>query len=218
MDLGWDDMKIIDISLTTSSKMVTWPGDPGVTLEQVKKIVDGANSNVSMLEMGVHTGTHVDAPIHFLSNGTGIDRIPLDILIGLAQVIQIADKVDCITAEVIEHVGLMPGVERVIFKTRNSDIWRQDEVSFYTDFVAISSDGAQYLVDKKIKLIGIDYLSIAPYHRSRPTHEILLRAGVVIVEGLLLTDVQPGMYNLYCLPVKLGGSDGAPARAILIKN
>jgi arylformamidase len=208
-------MRTYDISLTISSDLPTWPGDPGITLERTEKIEDGDNANVSRLDMGVHTGTHVDAPVHFLSGGSAVDQLDLKILTGRAYVLNLPE-VDLITAPVLEASNIPPRTRRVLFKTRNSEFWARGESIFQTEFVGLSADAAEYLVERGIKLIGVDYLSVAPYKHSRPTHEILLSAGVVIIEGLDLTEVSQGRYTLYCLPLKLLGSDGAPARAILI--
>jgi len=209
-------MKIFDISLTTTSDIVTWPGDPGVELKRVKKMEEGSHSNVSQISMGVHTGTHVDAPYHFVANGGTVEGLSLDILIGPVQVIEIPESVNILTAEVLVEASMDESVDRVLFKTRNSNYWAQKPLGFQSDFVGISEDGARYLVEKGVKLVGIDYLSVAPYDQSVPTHYELLNGGVVAVEGLDLSEVPPGQYMLYCLPVKLGGSDGAPARVVLI--
>ena len=211
-------MRFHDISVTVTATLPTWPGDPHVELERVEKIENGANANVSRVAMGVHTGTHVDAPFHFLEDGTTVDTLPLDILIGSVQVVDLGDQVDLITADVLEKSNMIPGVSRILFKTRNSRIWERDETEFQTGFVGISADGAEYLVSKGIQLVGIDYLSIAPYKNSRPTHQILLKARMIIIEGLDLSKIQAGVYQLVCLPLKLGGSDGAPARTVLIEQ
>lgn len=211
-------MRLHDISVTVTSKLPTWPGDPKVELERVEKIEVGANANVSRVAMGVHTGTHVDAPFHFLEDGTTVDTLPLDILIGSVQVVDLGDQVDLITADVLQNASIIRGVSRILFKTRNSKIWERGETEFQTGFVGISADGAEYLVSKGIQLVGIDYLSIAPYKNSRPTHQILLKAKVIIIEGLDLSKIQGGVYQLVCLPLKLGGSDGAPARTVLIEQ
>jgi len=208
-------MRTYDITLTISPDLPTWPGDPGIELVRVEKIEDGSNANVSRVDMGVHTGTHVDAPFHFLQDGTTIDKINLSLLTGRAYVLHLPD-VEVITAAVLEEAQIPPRTRRVLFKTRNSDLWVNAEPDFHTDFVGLSEDGAEYLVRRGVKLVGVDYLSIAPYKNSRPTHEKLLEAGVVIVEGLDLSEVSQGRYTIYCLPSKLANSDGAPARAILI--
>lgn len=210
-------MQTYDITLTISADLPTWPGDPRVRLERVSKIEDGADANVSRIDIGVHTGTHVDAPYHFLGGQTPtVDQLPLNLLTGRAYVLQIPEDVDVIDKTVLARMEIPPRTRRLLFKTRNSSHWLHQSPSFQTDFVGVSADGAQSLVERGIKLVGIDYLSISPFKQSRPTHEILLKAGVVIVEGLDLSRVSQGRYNLYCLPLKLGGSDGAPARAILV--
>lgn len=208
-------MRTYDISLTISSDLPTWPGDPGIVLERTEKIEAGDNANVSRLDMGVHTGTHVDAPFHFLPDGSGVDQLQLKTLTGRAYVLDLPE-VDLITAQVLEASNIPPRTRRVLFKTRNSEIWARGENAFQTEFVGLSADAAEYLVGRGVKLVGVDYLSVAPFKQSRPTHQILLAAGVVIVEGLDLTEVTQGRYTLYCLPLKLKDSDGAPARAILI--
>lgn len=212
-------MHTYDISLTISPELATWPGDPSITLERIEKIEEGANANVSRLDLGVHTGTHVDAPYHFLAGGKTVEQISLNLLTGRAYVLHLPD-VELITAAVLESAQIPPRTRRVLFKTRNSQYWmnqgqnRSDQ--FHTDFVGLSVDAAEYLIKRGVRLVGVDYLSVAPYQQSRPTHEVLLSAGVVIVEGLDLSGVTQGRYTLYCLPLKLAGSDGAPARAILI--
>ena len=208
-------MRTYDITLTISPDLPSWPGDPRVELERVRKIEDGSNANVSRVDMGVHTGTHVDAPFHFLQDGITVDQIDLSLLTGRAYVLHLPD-VDVITAPVLENAQIPPRTRRVLFKTRNSESWAKEDQDFNTDFVGLSEDGAEYLVKRGVKLVGMDYLSIAPYKKSRPTHESLLKAGVVIVEGLDLSEVSQGRYTLYCLPLKIANSDGAPARAILI--
>ena len=210
-------MRTYDISLTISPELPTWPGDPNIVLERVGKIEEGAPSNVSRIEMSVHCGTHVDAPYHFLGDGAlTIDELPLNLLTGRAYVLHVPDDVDEISRKVLEKAEVPPRTRRLLFRTRNSRYWQQGERAFQEDFVGISADGAEALVERGIKLVGIDYLSIAPYTDSAPTHEILLKAGVVVLEGLDLSKVSNGRYTLYCLPLKLLGADGAPARAILV--
>jgi arylformamidase len=208
-------MHIYDISLSISPHLPVWPGDPRILLERVEKIEDGSNANVSRLDMGVHTGTHVDAPYHFLREGKTIEQLNIGLFTGRAYVLHLPD-VSVITAEILDKAQIPPRTRRILFKTQNSELWRNRETDFRTDFVGLSADGAEYLVKRGVKLVGVDYLSVAPYKQSRPTHEILLQAGVVIVEGLDLSNISQGRYTLYCLPLKLAGSDGAPARAILI--
>jgi len=209
-------MKIYDISLTIQPGMVVWPGDPKVELYRKEKIEDGANANVSYMGISVHTGTHVDAPYHFLNDGSAVDVMPLEVLIGPVLVVELPDSVKQIDTEIINSLSFNEPIERILFKTRNSKFWSQDAGEFHPDFVAISADGAQALIDHGIKLTGIDYLSIAPYKNSRPTHEIMLKAGMVVIEGVDLSNVQPGKYTLVCMPLKLKDTDGSPARVILL--
>jgi arylformamidase len=186
-----------------------------VTLERVKKIADGANANVSHLACGVHTGTHVDAPLHFIDGAPGIDSLSLKVLTGRAYVIDLRNA-QVLDAATLEASEIPPRTRRILFKTRNSALWARQEKEFQTDFVAVEASGAEWLVRKGVQLVGVDYLSVAPYGNSRPTHRILLEAGVAVVEGLDLSQVSQGRYALYCLPLKLVGSDGAPARVILV--
>jgi arylformamidase len=209
-------MKIYDISLTIRENMVVWPGDPPVCLQRFKKLEDGAHNNVSALAMSVHSGTHIDAPYHFLAEGATAEVLPLELLTGEAQVIHLPDAVDVITEKVLAEAGIQVGCVRLLLRTRNSHFWAQNQTGFQPDFAGISPDGAEYLVKRGIRLVGLDYLSIAPYQKSRPTHEILLKADVIPLEGIDLHAVPAGIYQLYCLPLKLAGSDGAPVRAILI--
>jgi arylformamidase len=210
-------MRIYDISLTISPDLPVWPGDPAISLVRVQKMEEGANANVTQMNIGAHVGTHVDAPYHFLGGDSPtVDRLSLSLLTGRAYVLHLSDEVDVITNEVLVKANIPSRTRRLLFKTRNSNFWAKNDTNFQTGFVALSADAAQFIVDKGIRLVGIDYLSIAPYNQGRPTHRILLEAGVVILEGLNLTEVSPGRYTLYCLPLKVAGSDGAPARAILI--
>lgn len=209
-------MRTYDISLTITPELPVWPGDPPVSLERVSKIESGDDANITHMSMGVHVGTHVDAPFHFLKDHPTVEQLPLNLLTGRAYVLEIADDVDLITAEVLQGADIPPRTRRLLFKTRNSHYWERRLGEFQTDFVGLSADAAQYLVDRSVKLVGVDYLSVAPYNDSIPTHEILLGAGIVVVEGLDLSQVTQGRYTLYCLPMKIGGADGAPARAILI--
>jgi arylformamidase len=209
-------MQTYDISLTISADLPVWPGDPRVILERIGKIEDGDSSNVTRLEMSAHTGTHVDAPYHFLGgDAPTVDELPLKVLTGRAYVLHIPDEVHRITRPVLETAEIPPRTRRLLIKTRNSELWKRKEKKFLKEYVALDGDAAQYLVDRRVKLVGVDYLSVAPYDATHATHHILLQAGVVVVEGLNLSEVSQGRYTLYCLPLKLAGADGAPARAIL---
>lgn len=208
-------MHIYDISLSISADLPVWPGDPAVDIERVSAIDSGDDANVSRIDMGVHTGTHVDAPLHFLKDGGPVDQLDLKTLTGRAYVLDLP-AVDAIDARVLKTAEIPPRTRRILFKTRNSEYWEGGDSQFQEDFVAITADGAKYLVERGVRLIGVDYLSVAPYTQSVPTHKILLAAGVVVVEGLNLSNIEQGRYTLYCLPLKIAGSDGSPARAILI--
>jgi arylformamidase len=211
-------MTIYDISLTLSPNLPTWPGDPKLQLEKFESMDKGAHNNVSRISSSVHVGTHVDAPYHFVNDGRTVESLPLDVLTGSCYVTQLPDGIEAITAEVLERTEISSEMKRVLFGTRNSHLWAKGESQFQTDFVAITEDGAEWLVEHGVQLVGVDYLSVAPYGDSVPTHTILLRAGVVVVEGLNLSSVMRGFYDLYCLPLKIAGCDGAPARAILIQK
>lgn len=211
-------MRILDISLPVSPSLPVWPGDPAIELERISSIESGAEYNLTKLNSSVHIGTHVDAPLHFLSDGRSVDQLPLDVLTGLCYVVQLPDGVDAITAEVLDGIPLAEGTTRILFGTRNSHGWASGETEFQPDFVAITEDGAEWLVARGVQLVGVDYLSVAPYEDTVPTHGVLLQAGVIVVEGLNLSQVPRGFYDLYCLPLKLVGAEGAPARAVLVSR
>ena len=209
-------MQIFDISVPVRPGMIVYDGDPDVTLERVKAIADGASANVSRLDFGVHTGTHVDAPVHFIDGARGAETIALEALIGPVVVVDATEQTEHIDAAALGRLAIPAGTERVIFKTNNSRLWDLDH--FSADFIGLLGDAAAALVARRIRLVGIDYLSIGPKGNGVPTHVALLEAGVVILEGLDLRRVEPGAYQLVCLPLLLVGSDGAPARAVLIRN
>jgi arylformamidase len=203
-------MKIYDVTSTISPEMAVWPGDPPVSLARVKRMEDGAKNNLSHLACSAHVGTHVDAPLHFIADGADIVSLPLDILVGPARVVALPD-VDAITAGALERLDL-EGVSRLLFKTRNSGLTR---TRFFKDFVALAADAAQWVLERSVRLVGVDYLSVESFGGDGSVHRALLGAGVIVVEGLDLSDVPPGDYVLHCLPLKLAGSEGAPARVIL---
>ena len=208
-------MRTYDITLTISPQMIVWPGDPPVIMERTSSIAAGDSANVSKISMSCHTGTHVDAPDHFLNNGKTVESLSMDLLVGRAYVLHLPN-VNLITASVLMAAEIPPRTRRLLFKTRNSELWANGNTEFQTDFVALSVDAAELLVDRNVKLVGIDYLSIAPFKMGKPVHTILLNAGVVVIEGLDLSRVSQGRYTLHCLPLKLGGADGAPTRAVLV--
>ena len=202
-----------DISVALRDGMACWPGDPAPRVEQVAFMDQGSVCNVTKLHMSAHTATHMDAPRHFINAGAGIDQMPLDSVIGPARVVEIHDPVAIRRAE-LEKLDLKSG-ERILFKTRNSSVaWEQPE--FFKDFVYIADEGAQYLVERGVKTVGLDYLSIGGfYHDTVETHVTILGAGIAVIEGLDLSGVEAGDYELICLPLKIAGADGAPARVVL---
>lgn len=209
-------MKIWDISLPVFETMPVWPGDPGVQLTLRSSLDRGDNATVTQVSMSAHAGTHVDAPRHFIQGGAGVDALDLNVLIGPALVVQATD-VDLIGAALLDSLSIPAGIRRVLFHTRNSELWAYGERTFWRDYAALAEDGAKWLVDRGVRLVGIDYLSVAPFSDTRTTHRLLLGAGVILLEGLNLTGIAPGEYQLCCLPLKIRGCDGAPARAILMK-
>jgi arylformamidase len=202
-----------DISIPLKDGMVSWPGDEAPSIKQVTFMDKGHICNVTKLHMSAHTATHMDAPRHFINDGVGIEQTPVDALIGPARVVEIADAVAIRRAE-LEALQPKRG-ERLIFKTRNSrEAWGKPE--FDKDFVYIADEGARYLVECGVRTVGVDYLSIGGfYHDTVETHVTILGAGIAVIEGLDLSAVEAGEYELICLPLKIAGADGAPARAVL---
>jgi arylformamidase len=207
---------IIDITVPMQSEMPVWPGTKGVRLTPILRLKNGDSSNLSQLDCNLHTGTHVDAPSHFLNSDITVEKLPLDILVGPAFVAHLLEAKD-ITPEDLANLNLPSGVERLLLRTSNSKLWVEGATEFSQDFVALTPDAAQWIVDNGISLIGVDYLSVQRYGDDSVTHEILLGAGTVALEGLNLSDVQSGFYELICLPLRLVGAEASPARAILRK-
>ena len=211
-----DEFNWIDISVPLNSGMVHWPGDPEPTFERISEIAQGAAANVTMCRMTAHTGTHMDAPCHFLDGERGIDRFPLSLGVGPARIIAIPEA-PLITATQLQTKSIQRG-ERLLFKTRNSSR-RWDNRDFDTSFVAIDASAARLLADSGVALVGVDYLSVGAFQGDGvETHKILLGAGIWILEGLDLSAVGEGEYEFACLPLRIAGSDGSPARAMLRKK
>ena len=203
----------IDISVAVRAGLVHWPGDPPVRIDRVSDMDKGKEANLSQINMSVHSGTHMDAPLHFLKDGKSIDEVPISTLIGPARVIEITEP-DVIHAEILASAGLAPG-ERILFKTRNSSINWPDQ-GFLPDFVHLSAEAAGYLAEAGVLMVGVDYLSVSGYGKNEAqVHQNLLGAGIWVIEGLHLGAVTPGSYEMICLPMKLAGCEGAPARAVL---
>ena len=208
-------MKIHDITVPTHDRMLVWPGDPGPTIEFTRTTAEGQLFNLTRLAMTAHTGTHVDAPFHMITDGVRLDGVPLDTWVGVADVIDLSG-VDRIDAGDLAAAGVPEDSARLLLKTRNSDLWKRGDLQFHRDFVALTEDAARWLVERGIRLVGVDYLSIDAFDTEAfPVHRILLSAGVVAVENLDLSAVVAGRYMMYCLPLRLVGRDGAPARVIL---
>ena len=207
-------MTLHDVSVPLREGMPIWPGSTGYSRRLALGIARGDGVNASVITMDVHTGTHIDAPLHFVEDGSDTEGISLDTLIGPATVADVGDA-ESITGDYLANLGIPHDCTRLILKTRNSTYWQSDSESFRDDFVALTGDAAVWVVDRGIKLIGVDYLSVQRYSDGPEVHLHLLRNDVVIVEGLNLIDVLPGPYELNCLPLRLQGSEGAPARVIL---
>jgi arylformamidase len=205
---------LYDLSLPVSNDTVVYPGNPPIRIEPQQAISKGAGANVSQLSFGSHSGTHVDAPKHFFDDGEGVDLLDLEVLMGPAVLIEIASDVMAVGETHLQRHELK-GHTRVLIKTRNSSFIR--ERKFKQDYTYLAPDGASYLVSLGVKLVGVDYLSVEQFHSGHHrTHRTLLERDVVIVEGLDLSVPPPGPYELRCLPLRLVGLDGAPARAVLV--
>jgi len=204
----------IDISWPVGPQLPTWPGGPGFDASPHMEIAKGDDANATLLTMDAHTGTHVDAPRHFVAAGAELEALGLEPFVGDAWVAEIP-AAQAIDADALEGAGVPDGVERLLLRTRNSRDERFRQREFQEDYAALTADGARWVVDRGLALIGVDYLSVQRYHDSPETHRVLLGAGVAILEGLDLRAVGPGMYTLFCLPLRLLGVEAAPARAIL---
>lgn len=208
---------IHDVTLTFTTDIPGFPNTPVPTLERLRSMDEGAHNNLSRLDTHVHFGTHVDAPNHFIADGKGMDVVPLDILLGPCLVVDFPTLAEITPAD-LDAAAIPRGTRRLILKTRNSALWNDHSQGFRQDYVALTPAAAEWVIERGIRLIGIDYLSIERFQEpGRVTHRALLGAEVVIVEGLDLRAVKAGPYELVCMPLKLKGCDGAPARVALIE-
>jgi arylformamidase len=206
--------RIYDISVPIRSGGLIYPGNPEIDIALQQAVAKGAGANVSTIRFGSHTGTHADAARHFFDEGQTVDKIPLERLIGPAVLLSFGDNVLAVGAAELRAKNIK-GQKRILLRTRNSAFLSQKE--FVKDYTYLAPDGAQYLVDQGVELVGIDYLSIEQFHSGHHlTHRTLLERSVVIVEGLDLSVPPPGEYQFICLPLRIEGCDGAPARAVLI--
>ena len=206
--------KYIDISLPVNHNLPIWPNSPNIELQRHLDLNKGDPVNDTLLSFSAHTGTHIDAPLHHIKEGKSVDLISPDVLIGSAYVVDIPN-VEMVTQDVLEKVSLPSNTKRLLLRTRNSEFWHKEFQNFQKDFVALSPDAAHWIVNRGIFLVGIDYLSVQGFYDGPATHLILLESDVVILEGINLTEVTEGFYELYCLPIKLQGVEAAPARVIL---
>jgi len=211
---GNSKSRLIDISLSISECLPVWPDSCGVRVTREKVLEEGADSNVTRLDSDVHVGTHVEGSLHFFPNGKSIDEIPLDIFMGPAVVAHLPEA-DCVGAEELEKLDLPENTSRLLLRTKNSEKWSNSKSKFYEDYVGVTKDGAEWIVNNGIRLVGMDYLSVAKYTDAVETHRILLSDEVTIIEGLDLSKAPPGEYELLCLPLKLAGAEAAPARVVL---
>ena len=209
--------RIFDISVPVENGGVVYPGNPEIRIEPHSELGRGASSNVSRVSLGSHTGTHVDAPRHFLEAGSTVDRLPLNALIGPAHVFAFAENVMRVTAEDLQRqTNGLHDIERVLLRTRNSAFVTDRQ--FHPDFTYLAPDGAEFLASLGVNLVGVDYYSVEQFHSGHhKTHRTLLERGIVIVEGLDLSKIEHGQYAFCCLPLRLEGLDGAPARAVLMR-
>jgi len=208
-------MKLIDVSVPLEPSLASYPGNVPFTLEANKRLARGDSSNVSALHMSAHSGTHVDAPRHFFDEGLSTEALPLEMLIGRTRVIELRTR-GGITADDLRTLDLAEDV-RVLIKTTNSRLW--GDSTFHNDYVGITESAARYLVEHGIKVVGVDYLSVEVFKTpGAPAHHVLLGGGTIVIEGLNLRDVDPGVYEMYCLPLRIVGSDGAPARVVLRRS
>jgi arylformamidase len=206
---------IYDLSLPISPSMVVWSGDPPVRVEPRLRIAHGDAVNVSELCLGSHTGTHVDPPYHFVDGGAKVDELPLECLLGPAWVYDLGSGTRIRSKDLQQAVP--PGTLRLLLKTSNSALWHSQVQEFREDYVTMEPEAARWIVDQGIRLVGVDYLSVeAPSSPGHPVHHAFLEAGIVIVEGLDLSPLYSGWYNFYCLPLRVAGGDGAPARAVAV--
>ncbi len=210
--------RAFDVSMEIAEDTPVYPGDPGVEIKPILSIDKGDPANVSLYSFGSHTGTHVDAPRHFVNSGKSVDELDLGLLVGEALVVDMSATAKEITRRDLEAHPEIRGQQKVLFKTKNSTEERNLCAEFVEDYVALGPDAARYLVEIGVQTVGIDYLSVEPFQQEgHMTHRTLLENGLVPIEGLELAGIEPGLYLMACLPLKVHGGDGAPARTILIE-
>jgi arylformamidase len=205
-------MKLIDVTVPLDASLPVYPGNTPFSIEAIKRIARGGSSNLSTLHMSAHAGTHVDAPRHFFDGAAGADTLPLELLCGRARVIELTTR-KSIGPDDLAGMDLTEDI-RLLIKTHNSRLWGSSE--FHQDYVGMTEAAARYLVDRGVKVVGVDYLSVEEFRKpGAPAHRALLGGGTIVIEGLNLRDVEPGAYEMFCLPLRVVGADGAPARVVL---
>lgn len=208
-------MKLIDVTVPLDSNLPAYPGNTPFTLEPIKRIARGDRSNLSTIHMSAHAGTHVDAPNHFFDGAPGTEALLLDLLVGRTRVIDVPSH-QSIGPDTLTGIDLSEDI-RLLIKTPNSRLWRSAQ--FHPDYVGVTEAGARYLVERGVKVLGVDYLSVEEFKKpGAPAHHVLLGGGTIVIEGLDLSDVAPGTYDMFCLPLRVVGSDGAPARVVLRRS
>ena len=205
-------MKLIDVTVPLDAHLPAYPGNTPFTIEAIKRLARGDSSNVSTLHLSAHAGTHVDAPRHFFDDGAGADALPIELLCGRTRVVEVTSRKG-IGPDDLAATDLSEDI-RLLIKTANSRLWGSP--TFHADYVGVTEAGARYLVDRGVKVLGVDYLSVEEFKTpGAPAHHVLLGGGTIVIEGLNLRDVEPGAYDMYCLPLRVVGADGAPARVVL---
>lgn len=208
-------MKLIDVTVPLDANLPTYPGNTPFILEAIKRIARGDHANLSTLHMSAHAGTHIDAPRHFFDDGAGVDALPLELMLGRTRVVEISARTGIGAAE-LAGVDLSDDV-RILFKTRNSRLWNSSD--FHEDYVGVTASGAEHLIARGIKVVGVDYLSVEQFKKpGAPAHHVLLGGGAIVIEGLNLQEVEAGIYDMVCLPLRVVGADGAPARVLLRRS
>lgn len=207
-------MEIYDISVPISAELPAWPGDPQVEIAPVARLERGDGANVSRVTLSTHSGTHIDVPRHYDDRGIPVDQLPLDLLVGEALVVDLRNVREIGRRELARYP--IRGVERVLLKTDNSLLW--DRAGFCEEYAHLTEEGAGYLLEAGVRLVGIDYLSVERFGSGGEIHRLLLANGVIILEGVKLDGVAEGRYELLALPLKIRGGDGAPARALLCRR
>jgi arylformamidase len=208
--------RLIDVSVRLGDGLPTWPGSSGFGARRVRSIAGGDTANVTEIGMDVHSGTHVEGPLHFLADGASLDSLPLETFLGPVWVDEVSADSDAVTASLLASLEIPDPADRLLLRTRNSGLWESSGGEFRPDYVGLTPDAAHWIADRGMQLVGVDYLSVQRYVDGPETHRTLLRAGVAILEGLNLSGVERGWYTLICLPLRLTGTEASPVRAVLI--